>query len=95
MKKRGIRDQLGMHLRKARERIDWLTFHSAVLATKYTTNYRGGHGDKEIMANFTGNGSKSLHTSVNASLKKLQTDYIDLVCPSHPFPNVALSCRSR
>jgi len=31
------------------------------------------------MANATGNGSKSLHTSVNASLKKLQTDYIDLV----------------
>ena len=31
------------------------------------------------MANFTGNGTKSLHASVNASLKKLQTDYIDLV----------------
>lgn len=31
------------------------------------------------MANFTGNGTKSMHTSVNASLKKLQTDYIDLL----------------
>ncbi|EOO01502.1 putative norsolorinic acid reductase protein [Phaeoacremonium minimum UCRPA7] len=50
-----------------------------VLATKYTTNFRSGKGDKQIMANFTGNGSKSLHTSVNASLKKLQTDYIDLL----------------
>lgn len=30
-------------------------------------------------ANFTGNGTKSMHTSVAASLKKLQTDYIDLL----------------
>ncbi|SPN99643.1 probable norsolorinic acid reductase [Cephalotrichum gorgonifer] len=50
-----------------------------VIATKYTTNYRTIHGDKEIMINNTGNGTKSLVTSVNASLKKLQTDYIDLL----------------
>lgn len=50
-----------------------------MIATKYTTNFRAGHGDKEIMANSTGNGTKSLHTSVNASLRKLQTDYIDLL----------------
>jgi aryl-alcohol dehydrogenase-like predicted oxidoreductase len=31
------------------------------------------------MVNFTGNGSKSLRASVEASLKNLQTDYIDLV----------------
>lgn len=31
------------------------------------------------MANFTGNGSKSLHTSLKASLKNLGTDYIDLL----------------
>lgn len=51
-----------------------------VVATKYTTVFRGAHLDSEITANFTGNGTKSLVTSVNASLKKLQTDYIDLVC---------------
>lgn len=51
-----------------------------VVATKYTTVFRGAHRDDEIVANFTGNGAKSLHTSVNASLRKLQTDYIDLVC---------------
>ncbi|KAI0132674.1 aldo/keto reductase [Xylariales sp. AK1849] len=49
-----------------------------VIATKYTTNFRAGHDD-EITANFTSNGSKSLHTSVNASLRKLKTDYIDLL----------------
>lgn len=31
------------------------------------------------MANFTGNGTKSLHTSLKASLKNLDTDYIDLL----------------
>ena len=38
------------------------------------------------MANSTGNGTKSLVTSVNASLKNLQTDYIDLVRPSPCSP---------
>jgi aryl-alcohol dehydrogenase-like predicted oxidoreductase len=50
-----------------------------VVATKFTTNFHAGKGDKEIIVNFNGNGSKSLHTSVEASLKKLQTDYIDLL----------------
>lgn len=52
---------------------------SPVLATKFTTNFTAGPKHPDIMANFTGNGTKSLHTSVNASLKKLQTDYIDLL----------------
>lgn len=55
-----------------------------VLATKYTTAYRAGWGDEEIITNTTGNGRKSLHTSVNNSLKKLQTDYIDIVSPFSP-----------
>lgn len=50
-----------------------------VIATKFSTNFRAGRGDEEIMINFTGNGAKSLHTSVNASLRKLRTDYIDLL----------------
>lgn len=50
-----------------------------VIATKYTTAFRTGHGDKEIIANTTGNGTKSLHVSVEQSLKKLKTTYIDLV----------------
>ncbi|CRK44749.1 hypothetical protein BN1723_006275 [Verticillium longisporum] len=50
-----------------------------VIATKYTTNYAAGPNAPNIMANFTGNGTKSLHTSVEASLRKLQTDYLDLL----------------
>ncbi|KAL6822875.1 Norsolorinic acid reductase [Trichoderma sp. SZMC 28015] len=50
-----------------------------VIATKYTTNYENHPDSKKLKANYTGNGSKSLHVSVEASLKKLQTDYIDLL----------------
>lgn len=50
-----------------------------VIATKYTTNYLGGPNAPPIMANFSGNNSKSLHVSIEASLKKLQTDYIDVL----------------
>jgi len=51
-----------------------------VLATKYTTNYRAGNSNEgEILANFGGNGAKSLFLSVYNSLKRLQTDYIDIV----------------
>ncbi|KAL2256051.1 hypothetical protein VTK26DRAFT_2265 [Humicola hyalothermophila] len=63
MKKRNNRDQM-------------------VIATKYTTNYQAVDGQpakKDILVNFSGNGSKSLHVSVEDSLRKLQTDYIDLL----------------
>ena len=52
-----------------------------VIATKFTTNY-AAYGMKEgsLQSNFTGNSAKSLQLSLEASLKKLKTSYIDLVC---------------
>lgn len=50
-----------------------------VIATKFTTCYRKPHAGKEIIINTTGNGTKSLHLSLEASLKKLKTSYIDLL----------------
>jgi aryl-alcohol dehydrogenase-like predicted oxidoreductase len=50
-----------------------------VIATKYTTGYRSDWTKEPIHVNFAGNSAKSLHESVAASLKKLQTDYIDLL----------------
>lgn len=50
-----------------------------IVSTKYSTNFRAERGDSEIMINSTGNSAKSLITSVNASLEKLQTDYIDIL----------------
>ncbi|KAH0493905.1 hypothetical protein TgHK011_000548 [Trichoderma gracile] len=62
---------------------DWMkkrgNRHEMVIATKYTTCYKLGPVRPHIAANFTGNGTKSLHASVEASLQKLQTDYIDLL----------------
>lgn len=52
-----------------------------VIATKYTsafTSYQGYNGDV-IHSAFGGNNAKSLRTSVDASLKKLQTEYIDIL----------------
>jgi aryl-alcohol dehydrogenase-like predicted oxidoreductase len=61
-----------------------------VLATKFSTVYPSGKNKERIMTNFAGNHSKSLILSVEASLKKLQTTYIDLVgflsLPRSSFP---------
>ncbi|KAK5264622.1 putative aryl-alcohol dehydrogenase aad14 [Exophiala xenobiotica] len=50
-----------------------------VIATKFTTAYRSYDLGKGKTVNYSGNHKKSLHLSVNDSLKKLQTDYIDLL----------------
>ncbi|ESK83513.1 putative aryl-alcohol dehydrogenase, partial [Moniliophthora roreri MCA 2997] len=50
------------------------------LATKFSTNYLGqDRTDVQQKVNFVGNSSKSLKLSVRDSLKKLRTDYIDLL----------------
>lgn len=48
-----------------------------VLATKFTSPYPAEA--KTIKANYLGNSSKSLRLSLEASLKKLQTTYVDLL----------------
>jgi len=51
-----------------------------VLATKFTTCFPNpSNRSPRQRINFAGNSSKSLHVSLEASLKKLQTDYIDLL----------------
>ncbi|KAI9768525.1 MAG: hypothetical protein M1839_004014 [Geoglossum umbratile] len=47
-----------------------------VLTTKFTSGYRN---DIHIPVNYAGNSSKSLHISIEESLKKLQTSYIDIL----------------
>jgi aryl-alcohol dehydrogenase-like predicted oxidoreductase len=49
-----------------------------VIATKYSSPYMT-HQKGKIQSNYGGNGIKSLRLSVDASLKKLQTSYIDLL----------------
>ncbi|KAF9256392.1 Aldo/keto reductase [Marasmius fiardii PR-910] len=49
------------------------------IATKYTTLFKKADPKIVQKVNYTGNNVKSMHLSVNASLKKLRTDYIDLL----------------
>ena len=50
-----------------------------VLATKYTAGYKGHDSSVQLQSNYTGNSAKSMHISVRDSLKKLRTDYIDIL----------------
>ncbi|KAK0383535.1 hypothetical protein NLU13_9446 [Sarocladium strictum] len=50
-----------------------------VIATKYTSDYRAYKVGKRNAPNTSGNHKKSLHVSVRDSLRKLQTDYIDIM----------------
>ncbi|KAK3055841.1 hypothetical protein LTR09_003075 [Extremus antarcticus] len=49
------------------------------MASDVSTAFRTFGAHEKIKSNFQGNHSKSLHVSLAASLKKLQTDYIDLL----------------
>ncbi|KAL0581764.1 putative aryl-alcohol dehydrogenase aad14 [Marasmius crinis-equi] len=49
------------------------------IATKYTTVYKKGDPGVAQYVNYVGNNIKSMHVSVNESLEKLRTDYIDLL----------------
>lgn len=51
---------------------------------QFTTNFVSVDDQKIIKSNFTGNNTKSMFLSVEASLKKLKTSYIDVVrFPEH------------
>lgn len=53
-----------------------------VIATKFTTGYRAYEvraGKDVIQANYGGMNTKALRHSLDASLKKLQRDYIDVL----------------
>jgi len=50
-----------------------------VIATKFTTPYRNHALGKGKTVNYSGNHKRSIHMSVRDSLKKLQTDFIDVL----------------
>ncbi|KAF7356982.1 Aldo-ket-red domain-containing protein [Mycena venus] len=50
-----------------------------VVATKYTSHYKRGNNAIAQKACYVGNSTKSMHISVEASLKKLRTTYIDIL----------------
>ncbi|KAF9005389.1 arylalcohol dehydrogenase [Hymenopellis radicata] len=50
-----------------------------VIATKYTMNYKSRDANIKQSINYIGNNVKSMHISVKESLRKLRTDYIDIL----------------
>ena len=50
-----------------------------VIATKFTTGYKAYDQSVKINANYFGNHNKSMVHSIDASLKKLQTSYVDIL----------------
>ncbi|KIX98651.1 uncharacterized protein Z520_05952 [Fonsecaea multimorphosa CBS 102226] len=64
---------------------EWLALHGPyrrdemVIATKYTSGYKVFSEPHLQQSNFGANSTKSLVLSVEASLKKLQTSYIDIL----------------
>jgi aryl-alcohol dehydrogenase-like predicted oxidoreductase len=62
---------------------EWLTERNVrdemIIATKFTSGYNVFSEPRKIQSNFGGSGTKSFHLSIEASLKKLQTNYIDLL----------------
>ncbi|KAJ7580137.1 NADP-dependent oxidoreductase domain-containing protein [Mycena floridula] len=50
-----------------------------VIATKYSTGYQRGKSSIPVKSIYAGNNVKSMHLSVEASLKKLRTTYIDIL----------------
>ncbi|OBT77098.1 hypothetical protein VF21_02914 [Pseudogymnoascus sp. 05NY08] len=62
---------------------EWMTARKnrdqMVIATKYTTDYKSHALGKGNAPNHCGNHKRSLHMSVRDSLKKLQTDWIDIL----------------
>ncbi|KAK7053765.1 putative aryl-alcohol dehydrogenase [Favolaschia claudopus] len=50
-----------------------------VIATKYTSPYKRGNDSIAQKVHYTGNNIKSMHISVEASLQKLRTSYIDIL----------------
>lgn len=62
---------------------EWMTKRGVrdqvVIATKYTTDYKSYELGKGRVANYAGNHKRALHMSVRDSLRKPQTDWIDIL----------------
>ncbi|KAL4930878.1 NADP-dependent oxidoreductase domain-containing protein [Aspergillus undulatus] len=51
-----------------------------IIATKYSAQYRSWRrGEEPLQSNFSGNSAKSLFVSLRGSLRKLRTDYVDVL----------------
>jgi aryl-alcohol dehydrogenase-like predicted oxidoreductase len=76
--KRGIRDQLVIST-KVRSQLRSSGPNTNPDLLQYTTNFKDRNNAIANKINYFGNNIKSMHISVDASLKKLRTTYIDIL----------------
>ncbi|KAJ7819778.1 NADP-dependent oxidoreductase domain-containing protein, partial [Mycena olivaceomarginata] len=62
-----------------------------VISTKYTTNFKDRNNAIANKINYFGNNIKSMHISVDASLKKFRTTYIDILYVMDGLHNLGVS----
>ena len=80
MEKRGIRDQLVIATKVgASDQSNLLAPLIRCLFVQFTGQYKRQDTNISHKINYQGNSTKSLHLSVEASLKKLRTTYIDIL----------------
>ncbi len=73
---RGIRDQLVIATKVLPHLLHLL---ATLRLGQYTTGFKRGQNQITHKINYAGNHAKSLRVSVDASLKKLRTSYIDIL----------------
>ena len=80
-KERGIRDQLFIATKVGIFSSTRMTIIQNMLThfSQYTSNFKHHDQSASQKVLYCGNSAKSLHVSVEQSLKKLQTSYIDLL----------------
>jgi aryl-alcohol dehydrogenase-like predicted oxidoreductase len=66
-----------------------------VVATKFGADYRAYNRENEpLQSNFTGTSAKSMYVSVRDSLRKLRTEYIDILYVhwyAHPLRSIVFA----
>ena len=76
MEKRGIRDQMVVATKVRNTRHQQLNVRTD--KPKYTGNYKNAAQDIWQKVHYVGNNIKAMHVSVEDSLRKLRTSYIDI-----------------
>jgi aryl-alcohol dehydrogenase-like predicted oxidoreductase len=74
--KRGIREQLVIATKVLNS---YIPYGWMLRPGQYTASFKRGQDNITHKVNYAGNNAKSLRVSVDASLKKLRTEYIDIL----------------
>lgn len=80
MEKRGLRDRMVIATKFTVSLAEYYSAAHLLIQSDLQTNYKSHQLGKNESINYSGNSKRSLHVSLRDSLKKLRTDYIDILC---------------